>query len=150
MDEEFYASCGATLTPVLENIELTTKLGIWVELTNLLVPGKNDSDEQIAALARFVAGNIGPLTPLHISAFYPAHKMLDVPAQNAKRVIEACEIACEAGLKYVYPGNITADISTYCHRCGRVLIGRNRFRTDCDGITDGCCELCGEKIPGLF
>lgn len=150
MDESFYRCCGASLAPVLDNIVRTVELGIWVELTNLLIPGKNDSDEQIAALARFVADNVGSLTPLHISAFYPAYKMLDVPAQSAERVVDACEIARDAGLKYVYPGNITADMSSYCHNCGRVLIGRSRFRTDCDGIIDGRCELCGEQIPGVF
>ncbi|OXU14132.1 AmmeMemoRadiSam system radical SAM enzyme [Sedimentisphaera salicampi] len=149
--EDFYRDfCSATLAPVKESIKLALKLGIWIELTTLLIPGLNDSDEEIHSIAEFIAGEVSEFVPLHLSAFYPCAEMKDTPAQTPERIQKACEIARDTGLKYVYPGNVMLDSNTYCHNCGRLIISRSGFSADPDGVIKGKCELCGAEIPGVF
>ena len=122
-DDQFYRKvCGARLEPVQHNIEKFWKEGVWVEVTTLIIPGYNDSLQTLTGLAEFLAG-VSPDMPWHVSAFYPMHKMLNVPATGIESLRLALEIGRKAGLKYVYAGNIPGESeNTLCSNCKEVLI----------------------------
>jgi pyruvate formate lyase activating enzyme len=150
-DDEFYRKvCGARLEPVQQNIELFWKKGVWVEVTTLLIPGYNDSDEVLRDLAAFLA-SVSPDMPWHISAFYPMHKMLDVPRTGVGSLRRGVRIGREAGLKYVYAGNILGESeNTLCPACEKVIIERLGYRIMRNSIIDGRCPHCGEAIAGVW
>jgi pyruvate formate lyase activating enzyme len=149
-----YHKLGARLQPVLDSIKLIYKMGFWLEVVTLVVPGFNDSQKELNQMAEFLAG-ISPDIPWHVTAFYPDYKM-QTPRQTSPEDLEhAAEIGRKAGLHYVYAGNLSGQaislVNTYCPRCGHLLIRRNRDRIFEDSLTpDGCCPKCSLKIPGVW
>jgi pyruvate formate lyase activating enzyme len=153
--ERFYAdTCAGHLAPVLETLEyLKHETDVWFEITNLLIPGRNDSDEEIDAMTSWVVDRLGADVPMHFTAFHPDYKMLDVPPTPAARLSRARSIALANGVRYPYTGNVH-DVeggSTVCHACGTCLVERDWYRLDAYRVTDdGRCEACGVDIPGVF
>ena len=149
--EDFYHKvCGARLQPVLENIKLYKELGIWVEITTLLIPGYSDDENQLQEIAGFISG-VGVDIPWHITAFYPSFKLPDVSPTSVESLRKAREIGIKAGLRYVYEGNIPGEggENTYCFRCGIPLIKRYGFEIMENNIIDGTCQKCKIKIDGI-
>jgi pyruvate formate lyase activating enzyme len=153
--EEFYFMLtGAHLKPVLETlVYLRHETEVWFEITTLLIPGRNDSDEEIDAECRWIAKELGPDVPLHFTAFHPDWKMTDIPPTPAATLTRARKIALGHGLRYVYTGNVhdTEGGSTYCPHCVSVAIQRDWYRILDYGIAeDGRCKKCGGAIAGRY
>ncbi len=153
--EDFYHKItGSHLAPVLETLEyIKHETDVWLELTTLLIPGRNDSDKEIDAMSQWVVDKLGPDVPMHFSAFHPDWKMLDVPATPRATLIRAREMAMKNGVRYAYTGNVhnEAGDSTYCHQCGERLIGRDWYvLTDWNLTADGACASCGTSCAGVF
>jgi pyruvate formate lyase activating enzyme len=149
--DKFYRdSTSARLKPVLENISYLKKKDIWVEVTTLLIPGLNDSIEEIKEIAGFIK-SIGEEIPWHISAYYPRYKSKIAPTEVVS-IKRAIDIAREIGLLYVYGGNIYGNDyeSTFCPRCREVLITRTGYFIAKNNIDKGRCRNCGEDIKGVF
>ncbi|MEM3405676.1 MAG: AmmeMemoRadiSam system radical SAM enzyme [Candidatus Pacearchaeota archaeon] len=150
---EFYETiCNAKLNPILESIKLMKKEGVWIELTNLIIPGFNDSDEEIFKLSSWVLSNLGDEVPLHFSAFFPNYEMLNIRPTPKEKVIRAREIALSLGLKYVYTGNINFEEgeTTYCPDCKKPLIIRRRYNIIENKIKRGKCPFCKREIAGIW
>ncbi len=153
IDEDFYKNiCKVRLKPVLDSIKMIHGMDTWIEVTNLLIPGHNDSDEQIKKLVGWVKKNLGERVPLHFSAFFPTYNLLDAPRTSPDRMLKAKEIALKQGLKHVYLGNVSLPGSgdTKCPKCDRVLVERGRFEVKRNDIKKGSCPYCNEEIDGLF
>ncbi|HJN03827.1 MAG TPA: AmmeMemoRadiSam system radical SAM enzyme [Alphaproteobacteria bacterium] len=153
--EDFYRTlCSAHLQPVLDTLMyLRHETDVWIEITTLLIPGHNDSEAEIAAECRWMFENLGPDVPLHFSAFHPDWRMRDVMRTPHKILGRARRIALDAGLRYVYVGNVHdhAESSTYCHACGEMLIGRDWYVLDHWALTaDGRCGNCGTAMAGVI
>jgi len=153
--ETFYRQvCAAHLEPVLDTLRyLVHETTVWTEITTLLIPGANDSDEELDALTRWVAEELGPHVPMHFSAFHPDWKMLDTPATPPATLRRARETAMANGLRYVYTGNIhdPRGQSTWCHGCGERLIERDGYTLGGWRLTDdGRCARCGTVCAGVF
>jgi pyruvate formate lyase activating enzyme len=126
---------------------------VWLELTTLLIPGKNDSEKEIDEMTRWVVEKLGADVPMHFSAFHPDWKMLDVPPTPKASLIRAREIAINNGVRYAFTGNVhnEAGDSTFCHQCGEKLIGRDWYElTDWKLTADGKCPSCGSACAGVF
>lgn len=150
--DDFYKKiCGARLQPVLDSIKEYNKKGVWVEITTLIIPGENDSDEELKKIAEFIA-SVDIDMPWHLSRFHPDYKMADKPCTPAKTLHKAYEIGKKAGLKYVYVGNVPGDKleNTYCPACGSLLVKRYGFEIISNNILGGSCKKCKEKIKGFF
>jgi len=150
--EKFYKEiCGSRLKPVLENLKLMREMGIWVEITTLVIPTLNDSDKEFEEIAQFIV-SLGPEVPWHISAFYPTYKMLNLPRTPASLLQRAREIGIKAGLRYVYWGNIPGEEGedTFCPQCGRKVIERVGFRVVKNDVVKGECLHCHTKIDGIW
>ena len=150
--DEFYKKrCGARLNPVLESLKKMKEMGIWVEITTLLIPALNDSDEELKDIAQFIAG-LGKETPWHISRFHPQFKMLNVPVTSISSLHRAVEIGKQSGLKYVYSGNVPGDEGehTHCSHCGNLLIERYGFRIASINLAGNKCSKCGTELEGVF
>lgn len=153
ISEDFYQTvCKARLNPVLEAIKILHKEKVWIELTNLLIPELNDSKEDIKDLIGWVKENLGVNVPVHFTVFYPTYKMINLPATKIEKLKEARKIALDAGLKYVYTGNLQDDEgnNTYCHSCNKILIKRRGFNIIENNLENGKCPRCKEKIPGVW
>jgi len=153
--ERFYRQiCGAELAPVLETLcYLEHETTVWYEITNLLIPGENDSDREIDQMTRWVVEHLGPHVPMHFTAFHPDYKLRDRPATPPATLRRARRIALENGVRYAYTGNIRdpEGSSTHCHHCGARLIGRDGFTlTTWNLDRQGCCARCGERLAGRF
>lgn len=149
-DATYRTYVGARLQPVLDAMKVMKRLGIWLEVTTLVIPGLNDEDAELRDAAEFVANELGPDTPWHISRFFPAYKLTDVPPTPLATLRRAHEIGLEAGLHYVYEGNTTGEANTVCHVCGKTLIRRAGYRILWNHIQpDGCCPDCGTPVAGL-
>jgi len=150
-NETYHRYVGASLDPVLDSMKAMKRLGIWLEVTTLVIPGVNDDPTEIRDAARFITQELGADTPWHISRFFPAYKMMDVPPTPIALLSKAKEIGLEEGLKYIYPGNVLDNGSqdTLCPGCGRVLIRRRGFIVSHDRVKDGHCPECGEPIAGV-
>lgn len=149
--DDFYKRvCGASLAPVLDSIRLMKELGIWVEITTLIIPTKNDSEEELREIARWISC-LDPSIPWHVSGFYPAYKMLNLPRTPVDILHRAREIGLEEGLRYVYTGNVPGDPgeNTFCYNCRKVLIERYGFFVRRNLIEEGRCPHCGTKIDGV-
>jgi len=150
MSKSFYKHvCGAKLQPVLDNIKLHYDLGIWVEVTTLIIPGYNDGSDELKKIAEFIR-NIDINIPWHVTAFRPTYKLTDAPSTPVETLRKAAEIGKKAGLKYVYQGNIGEGENTYCPKCGKLLIERNIFSTTENNIKNDNCSFCGEHIEGRW
>ncbi len=153
--EDFYAGvCAGHLQPVLDTLEyLKHETGVWFEITNLLIPGKNDSDEEIDAMTSWIVERLGPDVPVHFTAFHPDYKMLDVAPTPAETLARARRIALANGVRYAYTGNVfdAAGGSTYCPGCGARVIERDWYRLGAYGLTDdGRCNSCDTQVAGVF
>jgi pyruvate formate lyase activating enzyme len=147
--EEFYRNvCGASLQPVLDAIKLYHELGIWLEITTLIIPGYNDSMDDLRGIAQFIS-DLDPDIPWHVSGFYPTYKLTDAPPTSVQILRKAVEIGKEAGLKYVYEGNVREGIDTSCPSCGETLIVRDGFQVLQNRVKDGKCPQCGAEIAGV-
>jgi pyruvate formate lyase activating enzyme len=153
--EDFYTRvCAGRLAPVLETLEyLVHETDVWVEITTLLIPGLNDSDDELDRLTTWVVERLGPYVPLHFTAFHPDYRMLDRPPTPPQTLTRARAIALANGVRYAYTGNVH-DVeggSTRCHGCGELVIERDwydlgSYRLD----PDGRCLACGTRLPGVF
>ena len=150
-DDFYKKQCGARLEPVLESLRKMKEMGIWVEITTLLIPSLNDTDKELEDIAGFIAG-LGKETPWHISRFHPQFKMLDTPATPVYSLHRAVEIGRQAGLKYVYCGNVPGDEgeSTYCFNCRNRLIERYGFQIMSTDLNGNKCNRCGTELEGIF
>ncbi len=150
-DDQFYRKvCNATLEPVKRNIELFPKLGVWTEVTTLVIPGYNDSNEQLRDIAEFLAG-VNPDIPWHVSAFHPTYMLRDAPPTSPAIIRRAMGIGREAGIRYIYAGNVPGEgEDTHCHSCGELLIERFAYRITRNSIVDGRCPSCKTHIPGIW
>ena len=149
--EDFYHKiCGAKLQPVLDTIRLYRELGIWVEVTTLIIPGYNDDEEQLKGIADFIV-NLGAEIPWHVTAFYPTHELKDAPFTSARILRRARQIGIDAGLRYVYEGNIPGEggENTYCPGCGELLIERLGFSIRENRIERGRCRVCSAEVDGI-
>lgn len=150
--DKFYREvCGASLAPVLESIVEMRRLGIWVEVTTLIIPGKNNSTEELREIARWIY-KTDKAIPWHISAFYPTYKLLDAPPTSAEDLIRARDIGLAEGLRYVYTGNIPGirGESTYCFKCGSLLIERLGYSLGEVRIKETKCPDCETVIDGVW
>jgi len=150
-DETYRKYVGARLQPVLDAMKVMKRLGIWLEVSTLVIPGINDDPAELRDAAEFVAHELGPDTPWHISRFFPAYKMMDVPPTPVETLRLARKIGLAEGLKYVYVGNVPDDGSqdTVCTGCGRVLIRRYGLAVTANGVRNGRCPDCGAPISGV-
>lgn len=151
-DETYKSIMKARLDPVLTCLKALTAAGIWVEVTTLVVPGMNDSQDELRDIARFISGQLGPHVPWHVSRFHGDYKMASIPLTPVETLELACRIGKEEGLKYVYCGNVPgqADERTYCPQCNEVLIDRIGFSLRAISLNQGKCPSCGEKIEGVW
>ena len=152
--ETFYRDyCGGELEPVKETLQYLAKSNTWLEVTTLLIPTLNDSDQEITELCDWFARHLGKEIPLHFSAFRPANKLQTLPSTPPQTLFRAREIARSSGLRYVYTGNIDdpAGQSTYCPQCHQTVIFRNHYTVDEYDIDEEfCCKYCGQNIAGYF
>jgi pyruvate formate lyase activating enzyme len=150
-DEFYRKSCGARLQPVLDSIRLYKSLGIWIEITTLIIPTLNDSEEELRKIAGFIK-EVGEDTPWHITQFHPMYKLPDLPRTPVSTLRKARQIGLEAGLRYVYEGNVPGETgeNTYCPNCGKPLIRRFGYSIQENKIKNSACTYCGTKIDGLY
>ncbi len=154
MQERQYRRLGGVLQNVLDSIRMAYELGLWVEVVTLVIPGFNDSNDELMEAARFIA-SVSPRIPWHVTAFHPDYRMADTPPTSASMLVRAAEIGEEAGLNYVYAGNIPGRTRGYedtrCPRCSQVLVRRTGFVVQGYSITSqGTCPKCGTQVAGLW
>jgi len=149
-DEFYRKNCGARLGPVLDSIRLHKSLGIWIEITTLIIPTLNDSEENLRKIAEFIK-DVGEEIPWHISRFHPMYQLLDLPRTPIASLHKAREIGLEVGLRYVYEGNVPGEVgeNTYCYECGKPLIRRHGYTILENKIKNSECSYCGAKIDGV-
>jgi pyruvate formate lyase activating enzyme len=152
-DDDYYRRlCKARLQPVLDTISYIAKeTDIWLEITTLLVPGENDSDEELKKFADFIVTSAGQDVPWHISRFHPQYKYMDSVPTPLSSLERAEQIAKDAGLRYIYPGNVpgSKSESTFCYNCGRILIERSGYMIGANHVADSCCPDCGVETAGF-
>jgi pyruvate formate lyase activating enzyme len=150
--EDFYRDvCKAKLQPVLDTLKyIAQKTDIWLEVTTLVVPGLNDSDDELKSIATFIAGELGPQVPWHISRFHPDFQHDGVTPTPAQTLSLAYDLGRQAGLRYVYVGNMPAfgRESTCCHECGELLIERYGYQISQFNLLDGQCPACSTPLAG--
>ncbi len=152
-DDKFYKKiCGARIAPVLETLKHIKAKGIHLEVTTLLIPGLNDDERLLKELAAFIVDSLGRETPWHVSRFHPTFKLLDRPSTSPDLIRRARAIGMDAGLLYVYTGNLPGDAggNTLCHNCGTTLIERFGFEVSQNRIFKGNCPECGVHVPGVW
>jgi pyruvate formate lyase activating enzyme len=138
--------------PVEAAVKTMRKHGVWLEITNLVVPTANDSDKDIRDLCRWIKETLGPETPFHILKFWPMHRLLNLPPTPTETLTRAWDIARSEGLHYPYVGNVPdhPGNNTYCPTDRKLLIRRLGYRVLENNIIDGKCKFCGIKIPGIW
>jgi pyruvate formate lyase activating enzyme len=152
-EPDFYRELvGAELEPVLNTLKTLKRRGVHLELVNLVIPEKNDQPESLTRMCAWIRDELGPLTPLHFSRFYPLYKMLQHFPTPVSTLEKARDLALKAGLKYVYIGNVPGNPaeSTNCHGCGKLIIPRKGYMVGEVKMKDGKCGHCGTKIPGIW
>ena len=152
-DEQFYKDvCDGGLAPVLNGLVIAKEEGAWLEISNLVVPGMNDSDRHFKDLAGWIASNLGPDTPLHFLRFFPRYRMRNIPPTPVETLERARKISQDKGLHYVYIGNVPGHEAenTYCPSCHRVVIRRVGYHLIENHVKGGRCEFCGHPIAGRF
>lgn len=143
----------AKLEPVLETLVHLKKLGKWIEITNLVIPGWNDDDKMVRSMLEWILNNLGENVPLHFTAFHPDYQLTDVPATNPQTLIRFRNLARQMGVRFVYTGNIAWNEGsiTYCPGCNEHLIIREWYHTRISPhFEDGICRKCGTTIPGIW
>jgi len=151
--ETFYAEqCAGHLDPVLATLDVLKDVGIHTEVVVLLIPTLNDSAEEIGRMAKWLMEHMGPDVPVHFSRFHPTYRVMNLPPTPVATLDRARKTCMDAGLRYVYIGNVpfTEGGHTYCPGCGKTVIKRVGYRTDASGLKDGACAACGRKIPGVW
>jgi len=151
-NDDFYKTlCNARIEPVKEALMDMKSLGIFVEVTTLLIPGLNDNPDEIDQLASFIANSLGTETPWHISRFHPTYRLTDRPPTPIKTIIDARQRGFKAGLKYVYTGNVPGEEgeSTFCYACKKCLIDRYGFQVKKNLIKNSRCPFCDALIDGI-
>lgn len=150
-DDRFYRRIvGARLAPVLDTLVGMRRRGIWVEVTTLLIPGLNDDPSELASLAGWIAAEMGPETPWHVSRFFPTYRLTDLDPTPAATIRRAVEAGRAAGLRHVYSGNLAdGDEDTCCAGCGETLIRRYGFVAVRAALVDGRCARCGRSLAGV-
>ena len=154
MQDKQYRKLGGVLAHVLDSIRMAYEMGLWVEVVTLVIPGFNDSTEELMEAGRYIA-SISKDIPWHVTAFHPDYKMTDPPPTSTKTLIRAAEIGQEAGLNYVYAGNIPGRTqgyeNTYCPHCHTALIERSGYTIHSYHLTaQGTCPKCGTRVPGVW
>jgi pyruvate formate lyase activating enzyme len=154
MQDKAYRQLGGVLKNVLDTIKRVRELGLWLEVVTLVVPGFNDSNAELWEAARFLAG-ISPDIPWHVTAFHSDYKMSDTDNTPARSLLRAAEIGREAGLHYVYAGNLPGRVdeyeTTFCPKCNTALVKRTGYSIHRVSITpEGTCSQCGTKIAGVW
>jgi len=153
LSNDFYRDiCDAELKPVLDALVIAKNAGVMLEVTNLVIPGLNDSDDDLTRLSRWIKENLGTETPLHFSRFFPQYQMMDRDPTPKTTLRKAKEIAESEGLKHVYIGNVItkAGENTYCPGCGELLIERERYTVLRNNMDDGACPTCSREINGVW
>ncbi len=150
---DFYVRiCGAKLDPVKKNLARIREMGWWLEVTTLLIPGLNDAEEELRGMAAFLVKELGPDTPWHLSRFHPDFTMLDRPPTPPATLDMARRIGLEAGLRFVYVGNLgpREQNDTPCPSCGAVVVRRAGFACGPVRLRNGACPECGATVPGVW
>ena len=151
--DKFYREvCGGRLEPVLETLKDMAKREIWIEVTTLIIPTLNDSKDELKQIAQFIKGELGDYVPWHVSRFHPDYKLDKLPSTPLQIIHDAYRIGKDAGLKYVYAGNISHEDAenTHCWKCGELLVERNVFTVLRKRIREGRCAKCGAGIEGVW
>lgn len=150
-DAFYQDQCGARLQPVLDSLKKMVQQGVWIEVTTLIIPGLNDGQEELREIAAFIRQELGPQVPWHISRFHPTYQMLDRPPTPVETLHRAKELGLEAGLRYVYEGNVpgAGGEDTACPHCGQTVIHRFGFRVLESALREGHCIHCGTTIDGV-
>ena len=146
----YHRFIGAGFKQVLDSMKIMKQLGIWLEVTTLVIPGINDDPAELQDIANFIAQELGTDTPWHISRFFPQYKMTEYPPTPHETLQQAQEIGLEAGLRHVYLGNVREESNTFCYSCGHLLIQRQGYRIAENNILDGECANCGMRIEGVW
>ncbi len=148
--QDYYRTiCNGRLQPVLKSIQHLHQKGIWVEITTLLIPGENDSREELEGIAGFIA-ELDANIPWHLSAFHPSYQLMNRPATTMEILENARRIGHEAGLRYVYLGNVAAPNDTVCFHCGKTVVKRDRLSAQTVELTGGHCPVCSTEIAGRW
>jgi len=151
--ENYYHDvCDSELKPVLAALETIRKKGVWLEIVYLVVPTLNDKVDDIRRMARWIKEHLGTETPLHFSRFFPTYKLKNLPATPVRTLERCAEAASGEGLEFVYIGNVMGHPreSTYCPKCGKVVIRRTGYRVDAEHLKGGACGFCGARLPGVW
>jgi len=151
--EDFYKEItSGTLEPVLKTLKTLKKQGVWLEVTNLIIPTKNDAESMIKELCNWIKGELGKETPLHFSRFYPQYKLQNIPPTPVETLKKATAIAHQTGLEYVYVGNVPniTEENTYCPKCGKMIIERKGYEVKAINLKNGKCKFCRKEIPGRW
>jgi pyruvate formate lyase activating enzyme len=151
--DRVYRQIGAAqLAPVLETLKILKQNGVWVEVGYLVIPTLNDDPAELKKLVQWIAANLGKDVPLHFLRFFPQHRLTHIPPTPVKTLEQAYALAKEAGLNYVYIGNVPGHRyeNTWCPRCGKMLIGRKGYFIESNNIVGGKCKFCGHKIAGVW
>jgi len=152
-NNRFYAEVSlGNVDDVLRTLKILKESGVWLEITNLVLPGLNDDPVEIKKMCEWIRDNLGPNTPLHFSRFWPMYKLMNLSPTPVETLQKARAIALGAGLKYVYIGNVGGDEAenTFCPKCGKIVVGRAGYVITAINIVDGRCKFCGEKIDGIW
>jgi pyruvate formate lyase activating enzyme len=154
MNDRNYRKLGGELNKILDGIKMVHERGLWLEIVTLTIPGFNDSNEELWDAARFIA-SVSPDIPWHVTAFHQDYRMTDPDNTDVDTLLRAAEIGQEAGLRYVYAGNLPGQVgsyeNTYCHNCRELLIARYGYRILKDALSgSGRCPKCGTSIPGIW
>ena len=149
-DKTYKRYVGSSLQPVLDRLIEMKQLGIWVEVTTLVIPGINDDINELKQIANFISQELGPETPWHLSRFFPHYKLSNIPPTPVHTLNIAKEIGMEEGLRYVYLGNVGGETNTACHQCGEILIRRQGYWIPKNQLRGGLCPRCGTPVSGVW
>jgi pyruvate formate lyase activating enzyme len=150
--EDFYGRiCGGRLRPVLDSIVTLREEGVWLELTNLVIPTLNDDLKKVREMCLWIIENAGPDVPIHFSRFFPHYKLKNLPPTPVRTLVDVYRTARDAGMRYVYIGNMRSRAeSTFCHSCGVLLIRRVGYHVPENRLKQGRCPDCNTSIPGVW
>lgn len=151
--DSFYSElCNGELRPVLDTLRLIRSRDVWLEIVVLIVPTRNDDADEVRAMARWIRQELGPDVPLHFTRFHPTYRLTNLPRTPVRTIERLRRVALDAGLHYVYLGNVSGHPGedTFCHSCGHHLIGRDGFVLRFNRIRDGRCPSCNTQIPGVW